>query len=829
MKRKLLQALLGLLLLACSKITLAQTYYVDGSQAVNGNGSLASPWNDFRYAVWATPQAQDSDVTVYFRRGTYSFNYSTGMFLYVGSNKSALNGYHFNLEAYPGEQVVFDGSGLTTNWGSMVVADSVSNLRLKGLTFANIQNMTGFGIDINGTSSNIAIDSCSFRNMMWNTDTAEANYPASGSAFVAPVYIDGTYGGTPGNIYIDSSLFATVAPGYQDSLVERVGTVGTVTEIADVDSNIYWKKARTQFYVSTTGSDTTGDGSFSHPWKTPRYAINTAGYDWSTGSPVLVDSNIAIILRNGTYYLDTSLYIGSNRGGNGKWTALTAYPGEYPTLDGGNLTQKFSCIIIIDSASYININGLNLQNLTDDSTLTTVGGGDTVKDTRYGISVSRASSHITIQNNDLYNMKWTRDTTKAKNPEPNDVLSAITVLGNSNTPVTDLYISNNTIHNIVPGYAEGMTMNGNVDSFTIIGNEVYDVANIGICAAGNYKWVLQQYPSLLKANNQSRNGLIQDNSVYRCISPIATSAGIYLDGSLNVTVKGNECYNDGTGISVGNEQDSSTSGGHTIISNNFWSNLGPAMYLGSNNSTSTCSNVTVKYNTDSNDWTINPTLYARANGRYGTLDSSGQGPELIMQLIQNLTVDENDVYSTSNKVLEFAFSQSGLVFTYNDYYTHDNNPCKAYFYRDTVGNGLAFKTDTTFNQYGRETGLDTTSYLGGVAYNRHGCGTSGSSVTDAAVSTAGARFGHDSTSIYEYPNPVVSGLYLHIQSGMSGPAALELFDVSGRMLLRQDVQLAAGANDIGWPDVKQQGVTAGVYILRLLTGSEGTTTKVVIQ
>lgn len=820
---------MGLLLLACSKLSSAQTYYVDGSQPVNGNGSLASPWNDFRYAVWATPQAQDSDVTVYFRQGTYYFNYAVDSFLYIGSGKSALNGHHFNLMAYPGEQVVFDGSRLTTAWGAMVIADSVSNLRFKGLTFANIRNMTGFGIDINGTSSNVDIDSCFFRNMMWNTDTAEANYPGSGSAFVAPVYIDGTYGGTPGNIFIDSTLFATVAPGYQDSLVDRNGTVGTVTEIADVDSNIYWKEVRTRFYVSTTGSDTTGDGSYSHPWKTPRYALNTAGYDWSTGSAVLVDSNITIFLRDGTYYPDTSLYIGPNRGGNGKWTTLTAYPGEGPTLDGGHLTQKFSCIIIIDSASYIDINGLNLQNLTNDSTLTTVVGGDTVKDTRYGIQVAGACSHITIENNDLYNMKWTRDTVKAKNPEPNDVLSAITVLGNSNTPVSDLLISNNTIHNIVSGYAEGMTVNGDVDSFAIIGNEVYDVANIGICAAGNYKWVLQQYPALLKANNQSRNGLIQDNSVYRCISPVATSAGIYLDGSLNVTVKGNECYNDGTGVSVGNEQDSSTSGGHTIISNNFWSNLGPGIYLGSNNPTSTCSTVVVKYNTISDDWTINPTLYARANGRYGTLDSSGQGPEMVMQRIQDLTVDENDVYSTSNTVLEFAFSQTGLAFTYNDYYTHDNNPCKAYFYRDTVGNGLAFKTDTTFNQYGRETGLDTTSYLGGVIYNRHGCGTSGSSVADAALPGVGARFGSDSVLLYEYPNPVVNGLYVHVVAPAGGPAALELFDVSGRMLLRQDVQLAAGVNDIGWPDVKQQGLASGVYILQLITTTGRSTTRVVVH
>src|SRR5260221_10977749 len=567
MKRTILQAFLGLGLVLCSKVTLAQTFYVDGSKTVNGTGTLASPWNDFRYAVWGTPRVTSSDVTVYFRPGTYLL-YSTDSLLYLDTGRSGRNVYHFTVPAYPGEGVTFDGSRLTTSGSYMVGISGTKNLRIKGLTFANIKNMAASGIRIVGTADSVDIDSCIFRNMLWNSDTAEAKFPASTDVNVNPIYIDGS-GGTPNHIWIDSTKFATIAPGYNDSLVYRLNTVGTVTEIANIDSNIIWKQARSQYYVSPTGSDTTGTGSKAKPWRTPRFALNSAGYDWSTGSAVRIDSNITVDLRAGTYYLDTSLYIGPNRGQNGKWTTLTNYPGEIATLDGGHLTQKFSCIVIIDSASYVNISGLNLQNLTDDSTLNTPGS----KDSRFGIEVAGKCAHITIANNDLYNMKWTRDTAKAKNPQPNDVLSAITVLGNSNTPITDLTISNNTIHDIVPGYAEGMTLNGNVDSFTIIGNEVYDVANIGICAAGNYQWVLTQYPYLLKSNNQSRNGLIKNNSVYRCISPVATSAGIYLDGSLNVTVQGNESYNNGTGLSVGNEQDSSTSGGHTIISKNFWEKL----------------------------------------------------------------------------------------------------------------------------------------------------------------------------------------------------------------------------------------------------------------
>jgi len=84
MKRTILQAAIGLLLLACAQAGVAQTYYVDSSQAVNGNGTAASPWNNILSAVWGTPQPVDSDVVVYFRKGTYFFNDSADSVIYLG-------------------------------------------------------------------------------------------------------------------------------------------------------------------------------------------------------------------------------------------------------------------------------------------------------------------------------------------------------------------------------------------------------------------------------------------------------------------------------------------------------------------------------------------------------------------------------------------------------------------------------------------------------------------------------------------------------------------------------------------------------------------------
>ena len=802
-----------------------RTYYVDITKTSNGDGSLSNPWNNVLSAMYGSGAADTSDVIVYFRQGTYHLSADTT--IYIGTAHNGSNGHYYTLRSYPGETVIFDGSKLTTDYSYMVSIAGASNIRLQGLQFANVTNITAYGIYISGGGSNIDLRGCTFTNLLWNSDTAEAKFPTSADKNIYPVYISGS-GSLPSNILIDTNHFTTIAPGYYGSLVKTDGTPGTITQTANVDSNIISYHPRYQFYVSTTGSDTTGIGSKAKPWRTINFAVNGAGYDWSVTPPVLIDSNITIYLRQGIYTLNTSVYIGHIRGQNGKWTTITPYPGEWVKVDGGGLTAKYASMFVIDSAAYVNINGLEIAHLTDDSTLTTVVGGVVSKDSRFGVVVEGTAHDVSITNNEIHDMKWTRDTTKAKHPSGDDVLSAITVLGNTNTPITHLLIDNNDIHDIVPGYAEGVAINGNVDTFTVSGNEIYDIANIGLVAAGNYKWVLNSYPTLLKANNQSRNGVIKDNSVYRCISPVAMSAGIYLDGSLNITAQENTSYNNGVGISVGNEQDSSTSGGHLVIGNNVYANLGPGMYLGSNNLTAICTNVTVKYNSDSNNYTINPTLRQRANGTYGITDSSGRWAEIVMQRIQHLTFDENEIWSLSNNVLAFTFAQSALTFTYNNYYTKDNNACKAYFSLDTDSNGSTETVDTTFHEYARVTGLDTTSTLGSTAYNRHGCGTAGLAAQPQTVAAAATGLPDAENGIRVYPDPVVNTLSVEISTETAGMVRLELYDLAGRVLLRKDVFAGAGTSRTGWDDVKSLGVKPGVYILRVGGPVRNATKKILV-
>lgn len=577
-------------------------------------------------------------------------------------------------------------------------------------------------------------------------------------------------------------------------------------------------QSHTQYYVSPSGSDVTGTGTFSNPWKTISFAVNAAGYDFSTVPATLVDSNVTIYLRAGTYAQTNAIYIGPNRGPNGKWFTIKPYNNEFVAVEGVNLNQKFACIFVIDSARYVRIEGLDIRNLTNDPALTSGG----VKDVRYGIAIIGSTRHIQIVNNDLYDMKWTRDTTKAKNPAPDDVMSAITVLGSSNNSSRHIEIIDNTIHDIVPGYAEAVAINGNVDTFEVRGNEIYDIANIGIVSAGNYQWVLNNYPNLLPANNQSRNGRITNNEVYRCLSPVAISAGIYLDGSKNIQVDSNDSYHNGVGISVGNEQNNSSSNGHLVYDNVLYENLGAGIFIGSNNATSIVENSTLKWNTISHNYYINPALYSRTQGHYGTLDSAGMWAEVVIRRARNITFEENEITSGSDILTAYLIKQTNLTFRYNEYFTLHNDPCNAWFVRDTDSNDVGDVFYNTFHQYVKNMGLDATSHCNGVAYNSNGCGTTllaRQAVTQEPIIQR----------IAVYPNPVDNNLIVTIQQLKAGMVNVRLWDITGKLVLSQQKQLPAGVQVLGWNDLRSYHVTPGLYLLQVQAGGKKETLKVMIR
>jgi hypothetical protein len=107
-------------------------------------------------------------------------------------------------------------------------------------------------------------------------------------------------------------------------------------------------------YVSSTGSDTTGDGSSGNPWATPNYAI------WWIGKRhIHPNANIVINFTDGTYNLTQSIVYGiaSNRVhllGNSGTPANVIF--NFPTGSGGLLIQGAQSFLYVDGIKFAGYN-----------------------------------------------------------------------------------------------------------------------------------------------------------------------------------------------------------------------------------------------------------------------------------------------------------------------------------------------------------------------------------------------------------------------------------------------------------------------------------------
>ena len=831
MKKKIIY--LPVLLLLCCTSAKAQSsvsYYVDGSQTTNGTGTLASPWNRIYYAV---NRVRDTtkDAVVYIKRGIYtidSTNYLSQ--LYIGGNNGGANGKYLTLRTYAGDEgkVYIDGSKLATNpfYPNMLIISGAKNVKLQNLVFRNLKNTNGYILNIQD-AQNIEINNCAFDTLRWTNSSTEYGYPTvnNTSNFIHAIYLSNN-----SSVTIANDTLRNAAPGWGEFVKDAGGNTG-ITQSALITTNV--TAVASDYYVSLTGNDTTGSGSISKPWRTIKQANDLAGINYTYSPSKLINAPVTVNLRGGTHKpLTNGIFIGSNRGTNNQWYTIRNYPGENAVVDGSNITGKFSALIAISDAKNIRIEGLKLTKMTNDSALQNVAPSVGIKDTRFGIIVSGKSSNIIIKKNEIYDMAWTRNIAKQKTPTGSDNLNPLVILGTTDTSIRNVVIDSNTVYNNITGYAEAVTVNGNVDSFAVNNNLVFDNANIGIVAAGNYQWVVDDPTfTVTTPNNFSKNGFILNNTVYRNISPVAVSAGIYLDGSRNVLVQNNESYNNGTGLSVGNEQPNSVSGYHTVNSNVFRDNLSAGLYYGSTNATSWVQNCTVKNNTIKNNYVLDSVLRAKANNQYGITDSSQRYTEVNFYRLRNSMFKQNTIESLSNIVLGLYLTQTTDTLWYNTYYVISGDACQATFVQDKNNDGvIALPADSiyfSFHQYAKKTGYDQNSSCEGQSYNPNGCGTT--ALMALRLPPPETVADENKVEIISYPNPVVNDLFVKLSLQNSGTVRMQMFDLSGRAVLQQQEQLSQGTHQLTVRGIKQKGLASGVYLLKLTTPDVIKTIRVVVQ
>jgi len=215
--------------------------------------------------------------------------------------------------------------------------------------------------------------------------------------------------------------------------------------------------------------------------------------------------------------------------------SLEAYPLETPVLDGTGVAG--SDMILIENRSWVRVVGFEIRNNlgVDDGS---------------GVRVLGAGSNIEIRDNEIHDIRGNH-------------AMGITVYGTEPTPISELVIDGNLIHDCEPARSEALTLNGNVTDFEVTNNVVRDVNSIGIDFIGG-ETDIQPDPTLV-----ARNGVCRGNTVIRARASYGGGfgAGIYVDGGRDIVIENNLVTESDLGIEIGAENSATDTTG-VVVRNN---------------------------------------------------------------------------------------------------------------------------------------------------------------------------------------------------------------------------------------------------------------------
>jgi hypothetical protein len=397
-----------------------------------------------------------------------------------------------------------------------------------------------------------------------------------------------------------------------------------------------------QRYVSNINGNDAFTGTMLQPYKTIKKGITSC----PPNQTVFVDPGI---------YFETTDIIITQSVNLTKWVVGAFNIGDV-VIDAVNRIGDYNSIIIINGANNVTIDNIKMKRLK--------GNGSNA------IFVQNGGDSISILNCKIENIGWILDNLSAT-PPLNNSISAIKILNGSATPRTKVLIKKDTIFNCAVGYGEAITISGNVNGFKVDSNLVHHISNVGIDAAGSYQ-IGNNPPNT--TGFQSRNGVISNNEIYRCMSGVRNSAGIYLDGSDSCIVERNKCYQNGVGISFGAEEfylPNATPKDHIIRNNLVYNNSIFGMVLGANGgrtvqAVKVYNNLLFKNRTFD---TIN-NIVSVGGTNLLTADASFGG-EISFQNSDNLVLKNNIIYRLNNRRawnVATGYTVSNFTCNNNDYY-----------------------------------------------------------------------------------------------------------------------------------------------------------------
>ena len=412
--------------------------------------------------------------------------------------------------------------------------------------------------------------------------------------------------------------------------------------------------AQTNYYVDALNGNNANNGaSLISAWKTIQKACNSA------------IPNSVVQIKAGTYHENIVVTIS---GTAGNFITIKNYMNDVVLIDGTGTAG--TTMLKITNKNFLCFENLTIQNLTVSDAqgilVETIGSG--------------SSTNLLFKNIVIKNINWTSNPSTM--PTSNDNAQGFIAYGGDGG-ITNITIDSCKVFSNILGFSEAMTMDGNVDGFTIKNCEVHDNTNIGIDIAGNYG------TSSNPATDHARNGTISNNNCYNNVSNYATSGGIYIDGGKNVTIEKNKCYENGWGIEVGCEENGTTDN-ITVKNNLIFNNQQAGMAIGG-------------YTTATTGQVLNSTFRNNTFFQNNSLND-GTG-ELSLTKLSNCTLENNIFYTNNQNVLmsvDNISPQTNNIFNYNCWFTPSNNA-------NNITVNWRTSTYTTFTDYKSGTSQDANS------------------------------------------------------------------------------------------------------------------------
>lgn len=293
--------------------------------------------------------------------------------------------------------------------------------------------------------------------------------------------------------------------------------------------------------------------------------IITVGKDADTISDAIdmAEDGTTIIVPKGVYKEQIAI--------DEEHNGITILGEDGAILDGSSIkpTEEDYSMIYIQSAN-VSIENLDIQGFKLN--------GPSEDIAPVGITVDEGSSNICISHCKVHDLGCVYT-------DESDEYNAhgIIVQGMPESPIEDVTIENCSIYNLTLGNSEAVAINGNVDTFTVKNNYVYNCDNIGIDAIG-FEQTDEDDTANARELDRARNGVISNNKVDRISSANnityrndeggidACAGGIYVDGGKDTTVCDNYVSNCDIGIEVATEHLNTTVSGVKVYNNTLVNN-----------------------------------------------------------------------------------------------------------------------------------------------------------------------------------------------------------------------------------------------------------------